>query len=82
MWLTAEEIERMTGTKTRPAQAAWLNEHNIPFTKSRRGELNVLRAAVARRHGSEGEPCGDSAPDFTVFEPGVHSRRHAAKTSV
>lgn len=82
MFLTDDEIERLTGAKTRPAKMAWLSEHSIPFTVSRRGELNVLRAAVVRRHGGEGEPTADSAPDFTVFEQGVHSRRHAAKTSV
>jgi hypothetical protein len=82
MFLTAEEIVRMTGAKTRPAQAAWLNEHGIPFTVSRRAELNVLWAAVARRHGADGDPAGTVEPDFSVFERGVHSRRHAAKTTL
>lgn len=82
MFLTAEELVRMTGAKRRPAQAAWLNEYGIAFTVSRRGELNVLWAAVARRHGASGDPGASVEPDFSVFERGVHSRRHATKTTV
>lgn len=52
MFLTPDELERLTGYQKPSAQARWLEEVRLPFLKGGDGKLKVLRLAVEQRLGA------------------------------
>lgn len=70
MWLSSEELATLTGVKRkRSLQRAWLEKHNYPYSTNSRGQINVLRALVERRHGMKDvADVPRNEPDFSVFE--------------
>ena len=64
MFLTSNELHQLTGRRKRPLQCEWLKQNNIPYTVNGRGDVNVLRACIAKAHGLENvsQYVGDKSP--------------------
>ena len=54
MFLTADELEALTGYSQKPKQVRWLADRRYPFDIGADGRPRVLRSYVERRLG-EGE---------------------------
>jgi hypothetical protein len=70
MFLGTAELRGMTGTPVRRLQQEWLKDNRIPYTVSRKGNINVLRKVVERAHGYEEEGEGGRTwqPNRNVFK--------------
>jgi hypothetical protein len=68
MFLTRDELKDMTEATKRPLQEEWLKRQRIPYTKGRKGGLNVLRAYVERAHGLKTEVKEDMELDMAAFQ--------------
>ena len=72
LFLEREQLERLTGRRTRPAQIRQLRERKIPYEVNALGQVLVARAYVERRLGVQPvEPARDASafpePDFSIF---------------
>jgi len=72
MFLTQDELKAMTQASKRSLQEAWLKQHRIPYTKGRKGRLNVLRAYVEQAHGLKvvqvERPSEETEPNMDAFK--------------
>lgn len=65
MFLTPDDIARLTGCKRRKDQLAWLKAEGYPHTVNKRGEIVVSRAYVEHKLGAGEKPAPE--PDFSVY---------------
>ncbi len=68
MFLTRDELERLTGRKYAPAQKRVLRERKIPYDEDDFGRPIVLAASIERKllgQATSEEPA--IAPDFSAF---------------
>ena len=72
VFLDREQLERLTGKRTRPAQVKQLRARRIPHEVNARGQVLVSRAYVEQRLGATVAEDATSfpEPDFSVFETG------------
>lgn len=59
MFLTTDEVARLTGKEKPSAQSRWLLAHRYPFEINGRGEVLVLRSVVEMKFGVKTEPVND-----------------------
>lgn len=72
MFLSPEELEQMTECtrRKRSLQIAWLEKHKIPYTRGKKGGINVLRAYVERLHGlKDVDVPRNTEPNLSAFAP-------------
>lgn len=65
MFLTTDELAKLTGRKRRKDQLAVLRARGYKHTVNARGEIIVARAHIEHRLGAGRPP--EPEPDFTVF---------------
>jgi hypothetical protein len=51
MFLTDQELKKITGFKYSKYQSQWLSKHGLPFTFNGKGELNVLVSDYVKKFG-------------------------------
>lgn len=66
MFLTADEIEDLTGLKRPKAQAHWLRVNGWPVETDAAGRPKVLRSVVEARMGAVTTP-GNFAPNWEAL---------------
>lgn len=67
MFLSAEEIARLTGTSRRSRQIDWLRDQGYSFDVNLRGEPVIARAQVERRQCGAGG-ASVTEPDWTAID--------------
>lgn len=69
MFLTAEQVQELTGYKVGHYQAQWLKEHGYPYELTISGKPRVLRAFVEKRLGlASVKPTTQTEPDFSSWK--------------
>lgn len=70
MFLSSEELAAMTECTKHSLQVVWLEQNKIPYTRGRKGGINVLRGVVERRHGMrDADVPRNTEPNLTAFAP-------------
>lgn len=68
MFLTAEDLENLTGYVVAAYQCKWLDRNGYPFELTRAGRPRVLRAFVEKRLGLDyAAVASEVAPDFSKW---------------
>lgn len=68
LFLTAIDLEELTGYKVGHYQASWLKERGYPYELSSSGKPRVLRAYVEKRFGlASAQPLTQTEPDFSSW---------------
>lgn len=63
--LTEEDLKPITGTGTRPAMCAWLNDNKIPYLVARSGWPRVHERAMEYALGvADAPPAANDEIDF------------------
>jgi hypothetical protein len=70
MFLPPDVLAQLTEAKARNLQIAWLEKHRVPFTRGRKGGINVLTAYIERLHGlKEAVVPRNDEPNLDAFTP-------------